>query len=80
MTKFFGGLSCALTLHCGEFLHPWEAKKNKQKKKQKRLESSILSLTSFENKNKLGKFSPHFNCDLVWWAVFGYSSSVWTDF
>jgi hypothetical protein len=50
------------------------------KKKRKRLDSSILSLTSFENKNKLGKFSPHFNCDLVWGAVFGYSSSVWADF
>jgi hypothetical protein len=50
------------------------------KKKKKRLKNSILSLISFENKNKLGKFSSHFNCDLVWGAVFGYSSSVWADF
>jgi hypothetical protein len=35
MTKFFGGLSCALTLHCGDFLHPWEEKKKKTEKKTK---------------------------------------------
>jgi hypothetical protein len=75
MTKFFGGFRCAFTLVCGEFWHPWGAKK-----KRERLESSILSLTSFENKNKLAKFSPHFNWDLVWGAVFGYSSSVRADF